>query len=196
MKQNQSTNKETHLDCQPKRLKNTSLNLVMRRAKEQWEAEGISGPSDKTHVLLARWVAATNLKSSWVRGKCLFNSIKGQFIMCILPGKHKAIADPYICIISRQQQSRKGHWFISEQAQVNLMSVGTEPEDITNSDVPGAWRGTVAFGMLYQLLWVNPTSLSLPFPITMKIFSRGGEMEKTENLILCLCQPNSFQYCK
>lgn len=132
MRQIQSTNKGAHLDYQwvlhlNQEAGDVSLNLETWGAKEQWKATWISGPGDETHVLLPGWVAASNLRSSRVRGKCLFNSIKGQFIMCILPGKPKAHAGRCICIISRQQQSRKGHWFIPEQAQVNLTSVGTEP---------------------------------------------------------------------
>lgn len=45
-------------------------------------------------TILNEQVAQFNLKSYWVRRKCLFNSIRGQFIMCLLRVQHNVTAGP------------------------------------------------------------------------------------------------------
>lgn len=53
--------------------------------------------------------AQFNLKSYWVRRKCHFNSIRGQFIMCILWVRHNVTAGPgAFALFPDNGSSRKG----------------------------------------------------------------------------------------
>lgn len=144
------------------------------------------------------WVAWSNLESSRVRGKCLFNSIKGQFIMCILPRKQCQCGPIAFALFPDNSGSSKGHWFISEQAQVNLISTGSEPRKTTHSGLMSARGGLWVFGVVLLASLIEssfPETVFLNHLVTKSLAGWKGWKNiclEIENLVLCPGPVNSF----
>lgn len=78
-----------------------------RRQKELYEYE--NRMTWHRITALGNGEARFNLKSYWVRRKCRFNSIRGQFIMCILRVRHNVTAGPgAFALFPDNGSSRKG----------------------------------------------------------------------------------------
>lgn len=173
----------------------------MLRAKQQQEDTWITSPSDKMHVLFAEWVAWSNLKSSWVRGKCLFNSIKGQFIMCILPGKHNVSAGPLHLHYFQTTAEQKGTliYFWASTGEFNVCWDWAR-EGLTHSEALWSCRGSYEFlECSYPCLRWNSVLLSQYMHIyyLWMLFQytegRTRSAFEMENMVYALSQVISFK---